>query len=83
MPVALAILAVVVLPLVGVFAWSWFSPVVLTNGNQRIAFGYEEQLLYRYPVTWIPSPRAGVIVFELPHGPSRSTRPGWGFVWEF
>ena len=39
-PVALAILFVVVLPLLGLFAWSWFQPVALHIGGQGLVFGY-------------------------------------------
>ena len=54
-PVALAILAVVVLPLVGVFGWSWFQPVALRIGGNEVVFGYgpQAQPIYlidaRYP----------------------------------
>lgn len=34
------IFAVIFLPLVGVFAWSWYQPVELRFGSHNIAFGY-------------------------------------------
>jgi hypothetical protein len=38
-PVWLLILALVVLPLVGLFAWSWYQPVRFLYGLRGVGFG--------------------------------------------
>ena len=40
LPVALAILAVVVLPLVALFAWSLYSPITVGESPRQVTFGH-------------------------------------------
>ena len=41
-------LAVVVLLLVGLFGWSWWSPVYFELGGHALGFGYDEPALAGY-----------------------------------
>lgn len=84
-PVWLLILAVVVLPLVGVFGWSWFQPVTITQGKRGVAFGrttypYHRMAGRRGPgFTWDGSSRVGWMAVKLP-----GSETGWyavGWAW--
>lgn len=65
-PVWMLILALVVLPLVGLFAWSCYQPVRLVVNSRGIAFGRFSEDDLRQEPTGIPG--YGWSAFKLPGG---------------
>jgi hypothetical protein len=77
-PVWLLILAVVVLPLVGLFAWSFYQPVILSYQMSGIAFGRISKEALRPPRSL--KPNYFWVDFKLPGG----KETGWyaaGWIW--
>jgi hypothetical protein len=84
-PVWLLILAVVVLPLVGVFAWSCVQPVVLFDGTRGVAFWHltEAQLsgfMHRPSnYSFFRGPNRGMNIFKLPGHETGYYLAGWAW----
>lgn len=87
LPVWALLLALVVLPLVGVFGWSCYQPVGLTLGMHEVGFGYGRKAyassLFKYGLMFSGSdsetwPKDGDVGrAEIP----ALLKPGFYYVW--
>lgn len=82
-PAALVILAVMILPLAGVFAWSCYQPVQLELGGHMVGFGYGSSAVLALVNHWQQHPSGSLR--ELPAFWSVQlppfTRSRWYYVW--
>jgi hypothetical protein len=72
------VLALVGLPLVGLFAWSCYQPVWIVNDNRGVGFGYTTHPFWSRSTTYWPHYGWGFI--KLPGG----RKTGWyvaGWLW--